>query len=260
MKRLLLFCLLLVILKEEALAQELVKESVAAFQPGEKLHYKLKYGLFTAAEADLRIENSDKKFNGRPSFHIIADGKTSGTFNVFYKVRNRYESYIDCNTLLPYLYTENRKEGNYRHSDNVDFDHETHKIKANKGVFPFEGQVFDFPSAYYFARCLDISKIHVGEKLTFHYFLEDGIQSLTITYLGKETVECPMGTFNCLKFNPTIVPGHIFKKDSKLYLWISNDRNRIPVKAQVEVILGSITMDLSAAEGLKYPINNNKND
>jgi hypothetical protein len=65
-----------------------------------------------------------------------------------------------------------------------------------------------------------------------------------------------MGTFNCLKFNPTIIPGNIFKKDSKLYLWITDDRNRIPVKAKVEVIVGSLTMDLAGASGLKYPLNN----
>jgi len=68
-------------------------------------------------------------------------------------------------------------------------------------------------------------------------------------------VSCSMGKFNCLKFNPTIIPGRIFRKDSKLYLWITNDGNRIPVKAHVEGILGSITMDLQAASGLKYPLN-----
>jgi hypothetical protein len=237
-------------------SQELPKEVQPAFQPGEHLHYKLKYGIFTAAEADLQVANSDIKFDDKPCYHIIADGKTTGTFDVFYKVRNRYESYIDCNTLLPYRYKENRHEGKYKHSDDITFNHEDGKITANKGVFPFSGKMFDFPSAYFYARCLDMSKVYVGEKLVFHYFLEDKIQSLTITYIGKETVECSMGKFNCLKFNPEIIPGNIFRKDSKFYLWITDDKNRIPVKAQVEVIVGSLTMDLTEAKGLKYPLNN----
>jgi hypothetical protein len=110
-------------------------------------------------------------------------------------------------------------------------------------------------SAYYFARNLDISKIKVGDKFELRYFLDDGINSLGITYAGKEKVTCAMGTFNCLKFNPTILPGRIFRKDSKLYLWITDDANRIPVKAHVEVIIGSVSMDLTAASGLKYPLN-----
>jgi hypothetical protein len=225
------------------------------FKAGEKLQYKLKYGIFTAAEANLRVENSPIKFNGKPALHIIADGKTAGTFDVFYKVRNRYESYIDPVTLKPYLYTEDRHESDYKHTDKVSFDHENNKITANKGVFAFKGNVFDFPSAYYFARNLDVSKMKVGQKFNIQYFLEDGVQTLGITFAGREQVKCSMGKFNCLKFNPTIIPGRIFKKNSKLYLWITDDQNRIPVKAKVEVVVGSLTMDLTGASGLKYPLN-----
>jgi hypothetical protein len=63
-----------------------------------------------------------------------------------------------------------------------------------------------------------------------------------------------MGTFDCLKFNPEIAPGRIFRKDSKLYLWVTDDGNRIPVKARVEIIVGSVTLELTDAKGLKYPL------
>jgi len=225
------------------------------FKVGEQLNYRLKYGFFTAAEADLKVENTDIKYDGHPAYHIVVEGKTAGSFDVFYKVRNRYESYVDQKTLLPYYYAENRHEGSWKHSDKVTFNHESDKITANKGTYPYTGKVFDFVSAYYFARTIDISKMHVGDKFELKYFLDDGINSLGITYVGKEKVTCSMGTFNCLKFNPTIIPGRIFKKNSKLYLWITDDDNRIPVKAQVEVILGSITMDLTGAKGLKFPLN-----
>ena len=225
------------------------------FKTGEQLSYKLKYGFFTAAEANLRVETSDKKFDGHPAYHIIADGKTAGAFDVFYKVRNRYETYVDQTTLLPYFYTENRKEASYKHSDNVTFDHADEKITADKGVFPYKGKVFDFLSAYYFSRSIDVSKIKVGDTFQLKYFLEDGVHSLGITYAGKEKVSCGIGTFNCLKFNPTIIPGRVFRKDSKLYLWITDDSNRIPVKAHVELVVGSITMDLTGVKELKYPLN-----
>lgn len=238
------------------LAQELLKTSEPAFKAGEKLSYKMKYGFFTAAEANIRVEESPTKFNDQPAFHIIAEGKTAGTFDVFYKVRNRYESFIDKNTLLPYFYAENRRESSYKHTDKVTFDHEKKTITAAKGTFPYKGdQVFDFVSAYYFARCLDVSKLHIGQKLDLEYFLEDGIHTMNITYAGKEKIKCSLGTFNCLKFNPTIIPGRIFRKDSKLYLWVTDDNNRIPVKAHVEVVVGSLSMELTSASGLKYPLN-----
>ncbi|MEO6851679.1 MAG: DUF3108 domain-containing protein [Mucilaginibacter sp.] len=235
-------------------SQELAIKPEPAFKAGEKLSYRLKYGFFTAAETNIRVEDSPTKFDNQSVYHIIAEGKTAGAFDVFYKVRNRYETYVDRNTLLPYFYAENRRESSYKHTDKVTFDHTTNKITAAKGVYPFTGKVFDFLSAYYFARCIDISKIRIGEKFDLQYFLEDGIHTLSITYVGKEKAECSMGTFNCLKFNPTIIPGRIFKKDSKLFLWITDDNNRIPVKARVELVVGSLTMDLTGATGLKYPL------
>jgi hypothetical protein len=235
--------------------QELPMLAEPVFKVGEQLSYKLKYGIFTAAEADLRVENTDIKYDGQPAYHIIAEGRTAGSFDFFYKTRNRYESFVDQKTLLPYFYAENRHEGSWKHTDKVTFDHESNTITAGKGKFPFKGKVFDFVSAYYFARNIDMSKIKVGDKFELRYFLDDGVNALGITYVGKEKVTCSMGTFNCLKFNPTIIPGRIFRKDSKLYLWITDDQNRIPVKAHVEVVVGSLTMDLTAAKGLKYPLN-----
>ncbi|MDB5018815.1 MAG: hypothetical protein JWQ84_3647 [Mucilaginibacter sp.] len=255
MKKLLFTTFLLAAVFNRSFAQEMTSIEEPVFKVGEQLSYTLKYGFFTAAQADIHVEESEKKFNGHPAFHIIADGKTAGTFDIFYKVRNRYETYVDEKTLLPYFYTENRHESNYKHTDNVTFNHQDDKITAAKGVFPYKGKVFDFLSAYYFSRSIDVSKIHIGEKFELQYFLEDGIHTLGITYAGKERVNCAMGNFNCLKFNPTIIPGRVFRKDSKLYLWITDDKNRIPVKAHVELVVGSVTMDLTGAKNLKYPLN-----
>jgi hypothetical protein len=257
MKKYILIILLLLCTAASKTFAQAVLDNVdkPVFGVGEELNYKLKYGIFTAATADLKVEESAQKFDGKPAFHIVATGKTAGTFNVFYKVRNTYESFVDKTTLLPYYYKENRKEGSYKRNDEVAFHHTTGKINAKKGEFDFKGKMFDFVSAYYFARSIDVSKVKIGEKLVMPYFLDDGIQTLTVTYMGKEKVECSMGTFNCLKFNPTIIPGKIFKKNSKLYLWVTDDGNRIPVRAHVEVIVGSLTMDLTGAKGLRYPLN-----
>ncbi|HEY8784066.1 MAG TPA: DUF3108 domain-containing protein [Mucilaginibacter sp.] len=237
-----------------AFGQEMASIVTPVFKVGEQLNYKLKYGFFTAAEANLRVEASDKKFDGHAAFRIVADGRTAGAFDLLYKTRNRYETYIDQTTLLPYFYTENRHEASYKHTDNVTFNHQDDKITAAKGVFPFKGKVFDFLSAYYFSRSIDISKIKVGDTFDLKYFLEDGLHTLSITYVGREKVESNLGTFNCLKFNPTIIPGRVFRKDSKLYLWITDDNNRIPIKAQVELVVGSLTMNLMSARDLKYPL------
>ncbi|MGB4776511.1 MAG: DUF3108 domain-containing protein, partial [Daejeonella sp.] len=101
---------------------------------------------------------------------------------------------------------------------------------------------------------LDISKMKQGDKFSMDYFLDDGVTKLEVQYVGKEKIKTSFGSFNCIKFSPSIQPGRIFKKNSKLYLWITDDANRIPVKAQVEILVGSVTMELTGASGLKYPL------
>jgi hypothetical protein len=255
MKKCILIIFLATIAFAGAFGQPICNMVTPVFKAGEQLSYTLKYGFFTAAQANLRVETSDKTFEGHPAYHIVADGQTAGAFDLLYKTRNRYETYVDQTTLLPYFYTENRHEASYKHTDNVTFNHHEAKITANKGVFPFKGKVFDFLSAYYFSRSIDVSKIKIGDTFDLKYFMEDGVHTLSITYVGKEKVESDLGVFNCLKFNPTIIPGRVFRKDSKLYLWITDDNNRIPLKAHVELVVGSLTMNLTGVKDLKYPLN-----
>ena len=255
MKHRLLFLILLAA-GQASSAQELHNVKEPVFQVGEELKYKLRYGFITAAEASIRVDYTDLKFNNKPVFHLVAEGRTAGSFNLFYKVRNRYDSYIDQTNLTPYLYTENIREANYRRSDKARFYQDQKKIVSNKGAFKSDGQTFDVLSAYFFARSLDISKLRQGDKFSMDYFLDDGVTELQVQYVGKERIKTSLGYVNCLKFSPSIQPGRIFRKDSKLYLWITDDGNRIPVKAQVEILIGSVTLELMSAEGLKYPLAN----
>lgn len=237
-----------------AFAQELKSIAEPVFKVGEKLEYRLRYGFITAAEASIRVEETRALFDNKPVYHLIAEGRTAGSFNVFYKVRNRYDSYIDQETMSPYLYTENIREANYRRSDKARFYQDEKKVVSNKGTFKGNGQTFDVVSAYYFARNLNISKLQVGEKFSMDYFLDDGISKMEIQYIGKEVVKTSLGYIRCIKFSPSIQPGRIFRKNSKLYLWITDDANRIPVKAHVEILVGSVTLELISAEGLKYSL------
>ena len=246
--------MLLFLLSYTVKSQVLENRKEPVFKVGEELTYKLKYGFVTAAEATLSVKASDLKFDNKPVYQLVALGKTSGSFDIFHKVRNRYDSFIHQTDLMPFLYTENIREGNYKRNDKARFHQEQKKVVSNKGTFIGKEQTFDILSAYYFARSLDLNKVKTNAKFKMTYFLNDGLSDLEIFYIGKERVKTNMGYFNCLKFNPSIQAGRVFRDDSKLYLWITDDGNRIPVKAQVEVLVGTVTMELTSAKGLKYPL------
>lgn len=238
-----------------ASAQELPLTKEPVFQAGEVLQYKLKYGFITAAEGTLKVLNSDLKFDNNSTYKLVVDAKTSGTFDVFYKIRDHYDSYIDKKNLTPYFYQENVKEGGYKRQDKARFTQETKRVVSNRGTFTAPtNQTFDLVSAYYFSRSLDVTKMKIGDQFKLNYFLGDKIHQLQIKYIGKEVVDSKLGKIRCLKFSPSIEPGRIFRKDSNLYLWITDDGNRVPVKAQVEILVGAVTMEIKSADGLKYPL------
>jgi hypothetical protein len=251
-KKIILFLLLISCSTAFSQGLQSIKEPV--FKAGENLSYRLRYGFITAAEASIKVLDTEAKFDNRSVFHLLAEGRTAGSFNVFYKVRNRYDSYIDKENLKPYLYTENIREANYRRSDKARFYQDEKKVVSNKGTFKGNGQTFDVVSAYFFARSLDISNLNQGDKFSLDYFLGGGISKLEVEFAGRERIKTALGTFNCIKFSPSIQSGRIFRKDSKLYLWITDDANRIPVKAHVEILVGSVTLELITADGLKYPL------
>lgn len=252
-KLILLFTIAIGAFKLEA--QELPLKKDPVFQEGETLQYKLRYGFITAAEATIKVTNSDLVFDNKPTYKLTVDAQTSGTFDVFYKIRDHYDSYIDKKDLLPYFYQENIREASYKRQDKARFNQDGKKIVSNRGTFTTPTtQTFDLVSAYYFARSLDISKLKVGDSFKLNYFLQDEVSALEIKYVGKETIKSKLGNIRCLKFSPSIKPGRIFKKDSRLYLWVTDDGNRVPVKAQVEILVGAVTMELKSAAGLKYAL------
>lgn len=250
---LLLICALLTI--GSAMSQSLPYLPDPTFKEGEKLVYKLKYGIISAASGTLKVEKSKLRFSNPNTYRLSAFGQTSGAFSVFYTVKNQYDSYIDGDNYLPYLYTEDIQEGNYTRKEYATFDHKNKSVTGRKGTFksPY-AQFFDLLSAYYFSRNLDLSSVNKGETFKITYFLNDEVAQLGVKYVGVEKIKTALGTIECIKLSPEISPGRIFKKNSQLFLWVTNDGNRIPVKAQVEILIGSITMELASASGLKHTL------
>jgi len=252
-----LYALMVLLIGSMALAhgQTLPYLPEPTYKQGEKLTYRLKYGFMSAATGRLEVQKSKLRFSSPGAYHLSAEGRTSGAFSIFYNVKNKYDSYIDAKTFLPYLYTEDIREGSYSRQEYATFDHRKKSVSGRKGTFesPTE-QFFDLLSAYYFSRNLDLSSLKVGESFTITYFLNDEVAQLGVKYVGVETIKTSLGKVECLKFSPEISPGRIFKKDSQLFLWVTNDGNRIPVRAHVEILIGSVTMDLVSAAGLKHEL------
>lgn len=224
------------------------------FIPGEKLHYKIRYGFINCANGTLSVKKADREFGGNEAFHLSAKGKTISAVALITKVNSIYNSYVSTETLQPFLFTEAVREGDYKRDSYVRFNRERNVVNTNKGVFDIKDNTLDVISLFYYARSLDVSGMSPGESFKLFYFIDDEEYSMVIKYLGKETIRTDFGKMKCLKFTPTLIAGRIFRDDSDMFLWITDDANRIPVKAKVEILIGSLTLELKGYDNLKYPM------
>lgn len=224
-----------------------------AFKSGEYLKYLVYYGWIDAGEAELIIEDKSSVVSGRTCYHVIAQGRSLGITDWVYKVRDKYETYIDQDYMLPWKFVRSVREGGYKHYNEVDFDHYNNKATSKiTGVHAVPDNIQDVVSAFYYARCAVFNdKMNIGDTIVINTFFDDQLYSLAARYLGKESVETDLGEFNCLKFNPMVQEGRMFKAKESIILWISDDGNYIPVRVESEILVGSVKFDLVEYSGLK---------
>jgi hypothetical protein len=240
-------------------AQSLVPVRNTSFIRGEKLKFKAYYDSFMtgkvmAGVATLEVKFEDKKIDGRSTFHVVGEGKSKGAFNFFYKVNDRFESYIDEEYLVPWLFIRNTHEGNYTVDDEVRFNQYSGNFsshKANKKMKPGTHDIF---SAFYYSRTLDFSNLKVGDRFPSNFLLDDSVYVSFIEFAGREELQTDLGKFRCLKFKPMVATGNVFSQPYPMEIWVSDDQNRIPILAKSAVVIGSVKLELTDYKGLANPV------
>ena len=235
--------------------KELPMMNNSAFKRGEQLSFRVHYGILDAGEATLSVTDEARELGGRKTYHVVGLGTSKGTFDWFFKVRDRYETYIDEKALVPWLFVRRIEEGGYKCSQDYVFNHYSEKVSVGDGkVFPIEPNMQDMLSAFYQARNLDLSNAKPGQLFSLKCFVDNEIWPLQVKFIGRETVETDAGTFKCLKFRPIVQKGRVFKKEEDLNVWLTDDKNHIPVKGQADILVGSIKMELTKYSGLANPV------
>lgn len=222
-----------------------------AFKLGEELIFRVHYGVFDAGEATLTIKNTYDTLGGRLCYRVIGIGNSAPALDPFFKVRDRYESVIDKQALIPWLFIRRVDEGGYKINENVVFSQYKNTATSEKGSFPVPDNVQDLVSAFYYARSIDYSKAKEGDVFPIRAFLDNEVVPLNLKFIGREKIKTKLGTFRCLKFRPMLQEGRVFKEEEDMTVWISDDKNKIPIRVQADILVGSIKMDIKFYSGLK---------
>lgn len=228
-----------------------------AFQVGEYLKYRVHYGIVDAGVAELRVQKMTVK-NGRPSYHIVGTGKSVGMFNWFFKVRDRYETYLDKEAMMPWEFIRDVEEGGHeikRHIYFNQYEQKAKDVKKSDKEYDVPANVQDILSAFYYARSADYSNLKKGDMIEINTFVDHEVFPLNLKFDGYETIKTKFGEIYTMRFLPVVQKGRIFKEEDGVFFWITADANHVPVRVESELAVGSIKMDLIEYKGLKNKIN-----
>lgn len=230
-----------------------------AFSPGERLVFRALYssaltGNVTAGEASLEIMETPRIIGGRTTMPVIGLMRTRGVFNLFFRVNNRFETYIDRSAIAPLMFIRRVEEGKYRKSEDVMFNHFSRLAISNTATVPIPAYVQDIISAFYFARTYKFDNPKIGDEFNVDFFLDDSVYVTRIVFDGYERIKTRLGTFNTLRFKPMVLRGKVFSQPYPMTLWISDDKNRVPLLVESGLVVGSVKLELSEYNGLRNPL------
>ncbi|MCQ2973658.1 MAG: DUF3108 domain-containing protein [Bacteroidales bacterium] len=230
------------------------------FGPKEKLTYEIYYAFVTGAKMSLEtklITENDKQI-----YHVKAFGKTIGLVDKIYKISEDYQSWFDPNNkCLPSKSLEDVHEGaTYNRKITVTFNNENNTINSTKsGEHSVKHDCYDIISAAYYLRTMDLSKLSPNEVINVNTWFGNEEWPLRVKYIKTETIKVgKLGKISCYQFVPVVEVSGVFTDKDALKLWISADDNKIPVRAQMSLLVGSAKVDLISYENLIHDIKFNK--
>lgn len=236
------------------------------FQHGEKLQYRVSYNWeFIWVDAGkVEFEVTEISFDGRPAFHFKSFGRSLTAYDWIYKVRDSFESVADAEILRPIWYLRNTSEGSYKVNNRLDFDAEKGMIISTSentrqtiscDTLNYDPSIFDLQTAVYYARSLNFAKLIEGDKIPIPVIIDREVYDLHGKYHGIELIQNYDGEiYRCYHFSATLVGGTIFNEGETADIWVTCDKNKIPILVEAKILVGSVKAYFVNASNLKYPV------
>jgi hypothetical protein len=237
-----------------------------SFKSGEKVTYKAVYnwGFIWLNAGEVLFAVSDTVYLNQPALHLLSKGWSLPRYDMFFKVRDRFESIVNITTLQPYWFERETFEGGFEvfnryvfkeSSKTLEIVSQTSDRPFKKEILPLKPCAFDVLSAIYYCRNLDFDKYKKGDRIPLTMVIDNEVFDLFIRYQGKERLKTRDGeVYNTIRFTAMLVEGTIFKGGEDLMVWVTDDKNRIPLMVEAKILVGSVKAVLTGMEGLKYPI------
>ena len=239
----------------------------SVFTPGEIVKYTVSYnwGIIWVDAGQVEFTVKEDIENGVPVYKFKGKGGTYPKWDWIYKVDDLFTSTnLKSTDLSMVSFQRNVHEGTTIFNEELKVSEDrkhivsTYQKKNEKIKFDTlvnKSGLHDVLSLIYMARCFDYSALSVSDSIPLGIVLENKVYNTYIRYLGEEEIEIEgKGKINCFVFRPLLIEGTIFSAGEEMTVWVSKDRNRVPILVETSILVGKIKGIISTYENLKYPL------
>ena len=236
-------------------------DGVEPFKAGEELVMSISYN-WHAVQTDVAkgtLAINQENLNGERVWHTKMTAVTAPFFDVFFKIRERFESWFSVKGAEPKKFIRDTYEGGYIATNDYKYDRQSGVIHAdvrrgdNSKItkdIPFGSCTYDLTTLLYLVRKIDMSRIEKGKKYNVTFAIDEEVGKLTLNYKGRENKYIKgIGTVSALKFGLGVRSGEIFEGD-QAFLWLSDDENRIPIAFMAPLKVGAMNGRLTSYKNL----------
>jgi hypothetical protein len=233
------------------------------FGDGEQISYTVSYnwGPVWVDAGLVTFSVKGELFHGKPAWHFKGTGKSFVSYDLLFKVRDYFDSWVEPETFRSLDFRRYVYEGGYTLLNTLNFDYGSQKIiahtKSNNNpqrtdTLKVRPCAFDMLSAIYYTRTLDFSDLHPDKKTFVTVLNDDAYYDIYLRPMGKEIIESTDGKkYRCIKFAAKMVQGTIFKGEEDVLVWVTDDTNKVPIYIEAKIIVGTIKAYLKEAKGLR---------
>lgn len=226
-----------------------------SFDEGEVIKYRVHYGFLTAGEATMVVDKKIHQLNKRGCFKIDVYGRTTGLADKLYGIDDNWGTYLDTAAIVPHKAYRYIKEGRYRKNEVVNFYQlekraVVHKLhKENKEIKEVKAlevpvNVQDLVSGYYFLRTVNFDNMRKGQVLRIDAFFDDTVYDFKVRFMGREEINTKIGKRQAVVLEPIMPENDLFAGEYPVQVWVSDDKQKIPLKVRANMLIGAIEIDI----------------
>lgn len=238
-------------------AQSARIQKSAAFEQKEVMKYKVsfKWGLLRGKLADVTL-TTEPISNGQYFSQLTM--RTTGMAETFYPMRDTLETLYGANK-LPRRFEKRINDNEYRAQDVITFNYTGNKARVHSKqtvngkleidtivtLSGADAEVLDLLSTLAILRTYDF--VNTGNVLPMKVLIPLGAEKHLVEYVfdGIETVQMPDGTKRqAMKISLNTNEKSFKKNRNSVTVWITRDKEQVPVKIVSEISVGVAAIDL----------------